>query len=79
VTRSQAQTTRVVDDGAAGVAEVAAEAGQKVVRVRGDDWSDEHRGAGDDLAIGELDAGQMVVFDDEPGDVAVDDADAAGI
>ena len=67
-----------VDDGEAGVVELAAEGGEQVVGVGRDDRADEHRGPGDDPAVGEFDAGQAVVLDDEPGDLAVDDADAAG-
>ena len=40
---------------------------------------DEHRGARDDAAVGEFDAAQPVVLDDEPRDDAVLDADAAGV
>ena len=65
-------------DREAGAVEVAPEAGEKVVGVRGDDRADEHRGSGDDLAVGELDTGEAVVLDDESGDFAVDDADASG-
>ena len=47
--------------------------------VRRDVGPDEHCGAGHDLAVGELDAGEAVVLDDESGDFAVNDADAAGV
>src|SRR4029453_12172114 len=41
-------------------------------------WAYEHRRARDDGAAIELDALQLVVVDDEPGDGALDDADATG-
>lgn len=68
-----------VDDGEAGVVEVATEAGEKVIRVWDDDGSNEDGRSWDDLSVGELDAGQAVVLDDEAGDFAVDDADTAGV
>ena len=51
--------------------DVAAERGEQAVGVRDVAGPDEHRGAGDDAAVGELDAGQLIVLDDEPGDLAV--------
>jgi quercetin dioxygenase-like cupin family protein len=46
--------------------------------VRDELRSDEHRGAGHDLAAFELDTGQLVVLDHEAGDGYVDEADGAG-
>ena len=68
-----------IDDREAGVIELAAELGEEVVTVWGVDRPDEHRSTGHDAAIGEFDATQVIVLDHESGDLAMHDADAAGV
>ena len=74
-----ARTASGVDDRETCGVEIRAERGEEVVWVRRDVGPNEHCGAGHDLAVGEFDAGEPIVFDDEPGDFAVNDADAAGV
>ena len=66
-----------VGDHPAVVVSGAPEADQEV-GVGDERRADEDRGPGHDLAGLELDTGQMVVGDDEPGDRACDNVDGAG-
>ena len=59
------------------VVEFAAEVGEQAVGVRDVARPDEHRGAWDHPAVGQLDAGQPVGVDHQPRDLAVDHPDAA--
>jgi hypothetical protein len=67
---------RVVDHPAV-LVHRAAQPGEEV-GVGDEAWAHEHRRPGDDAAFGQLDALELVVSDDEPGDGALDDADATG-
>jgi hypothetical protein len=48
------------------------------ISIRDEAWANKHRRARDHGAAGQFDAVQVVVVDDEPGDGALDDADATG-
>ena len=48
------------------------------ISIRDKAWANKHRRARDHGAAGQFDAVQVVVVDDEPGDGALDDADATG-
>ncbi len=66
-----------VDDGEAGVVESAAEAPEEVVGVRDVGRTDEDGGSVDDPPVDELEPGEAVVLDHEPGDLTVHHPDAA--
>ena len=59
-----------IDDGEAGFVDLAAQAGQQAIGVGHVARPDEHRGPRDHPAVGQLDAGQPVVLDHQPRDLA---------
>lgn len=66
-----------IDGHESGLIECAAEAGRQAVGVREVARSDEDRGSRDHATVGQLDAGQPVRLDHQPGDLALDDANTA--
>ena len=58
---------------------LAAQAGEQAVGVGDGGGPDEYRGPRDYPAVGERDAGQLVVLDDQPGDLTGDDRDPPAV